>query len=75
MCATCRYYHPTAEIEQQGWCVHPARRPLLDLVLVRGAELACRDVSDTALWEHNPVASIEAVTAAVSITEHVVGVH
>lgn len=49
-CGTCRFFQD-AEIACSGWCTHPDRGDLQDLVLVRRAELACRNSWDQDLWE------------------------
>lgn len=49
-CGTCRFFQD-AEIACSGWCTHPDRGELHDLVLVRRAELACRNSWDQDLWE------------------------
>lgn len=49
-CGTCRFFQD-AEIACSGWCTHPERGDLHDLVLVRRAELACRNSWDQDLWE------------------------
>lgn len=49
-CGTCRFFRD-AEIACSGWCTHPERGDLHDLVLVRRAELACRNSWDNDLWE------------------------
>ncbi|CAN5553599.1 hypothetical protein BH23CHL2_BH23CHL2_30160 [soil metagenome] len=49
-CGTCRFFQD-AEIACSGWCTHPDRGDLHDLVLVRRAELACRNSWDQDLWE------------------------
>lgn len=52
-CASCRYYRD-AGVASSGWCTHPRRGELRDLVLVRGADLSCRDHQDRDLWEPGP---------------------
>ena len=49
-CGTCRFFRD-AGIACSGWCTHPDRGDLHDLVLVRRAELACRNSWDRDLWE------------------------
>src|SRR5436305_10343378 len=49
-CGTCRYFNDRG-IAGSGWCQHPARRELRDMVLVRKSELACRNGWDQDLWE------------------------
>lgn len=49
-CHNCRFWQD-AEVASSGWCTHPERGDLHELVLVRSAELACRDVEDNDLWE------------------------
>lgn len=49
-CGNCRFFQD-AEIACSGWCTHPERGDLHDLVLVRRAELACRNSWDQDLWE------------------------
>ncbi len=49
-CGTCRYFRD-AQIACSGWCTHPERGDLHDLVLVRSEELACRNSWDNDLWE------------------------
>jgi hypothetical protein len=49
-CGTCRFFQD-AGIACSGWCTHPNRGDLHDLVLVRRAELACRNSWDRDLWE------------------------
>ena len=49
-CGTCRFFQD-AVIACSGWCTHPDRGELHDLVLVRRAELACRNSWDQDLWE------------------------
>ncbi len=51
-CGTCRFFRD-AEIACSGWCTHPERGDLHDLVLVRRAELACRNTWDKDLWEQS----------------------
>ena len=49
-CGTCRFFQD-AQIACSGWCTHPDRGDIHDLVLVRRAELACRNSWDRDLWE------------------------
>lgn len=49
-CGTCRYFRD-AGIACSGWCTHPERGELHDLVLVRREELACRNSWDQDLWQ------------------------
>lgn len=55
-CETCRYYRD-AGIACSGWCTHPERGDISDLVLVRRAELACRNSWDQDLWQPRPAGS------------------
>lgn len=48
-CGTCRYF-ADAEVACSGWCTHPDRGEIQQLVLVRRYELACRDIADADLW-------------------------
>jgi hypothetical protein len=47
---TCRFFD-NANIAGSGWCRHPKRVDLSELVLVRGNELACRNPWDQDLWQ------------------------
>lgn len=49
-CGTCRFFKD-ADMAGSGWCRHPKRGKLHDLVLVRKEELACRNSWDQDLWE------------------------
>lgn len=49
-CGTCRHFEAAGPLHSQGRCGHPARSGLSDVVLVRRAELACRDRDDNDLW-------------------------
>ncbi len=62
-CGGCRFYHGLSQLAGQGKCTHPQRRRLMDTVLVRRRELACRDRHDRALWES--CAPTEPVTPAL----------
>ena len=53
-CRSCRYWKD-AGVASSGWCTHPERGELHQLVLVRSSELACRDVHDDDLWEPGAV--------------------
>lgn len=53
-CGTCEYFRK-ANMPNMGWCTHPKRAELHNLVLVRSAELACRNPWDDDLWK--PAAS------------------
>lgn len=49
-CGTCKYFQDKG-LANSGWCRHPERCDLQDMVLVRKAELACRNGWDRDLWE------------------------
>jgi hypothetical protein len=55
-CGTCKYFHDKG-LASSGWCRHPARCDIQDMVLVRKAELACRNKWDRDLWEQAGVSS------------------
>ncbi len=52
-CGTCRHFKDGG-IAGSGWCLHPARRELNHMVLVRKSELGCRNNWDQDLWEPAP---------------------
>lgn len=56
-CGTCKYFQDRG-LASSGWCRHPERCDIQDMVLVRKAELACRNGWDRDLWE--PAAASEA---------------
>lgn len=68
-CHNCRFYRD-AEVAQSGWCIHPERQAIQDLVLVRKWELACRDLNDDDLWE----AAVPYLALQV-VHEYVNGIH
>lgn len=49
-CRNCRFYRD-ANFAASGWCTHPERGEFFNLVMVRGAELACRNRDDQDRWE------------------------
>lgn len=49
-CGTCRYFEEGG-LAGSGWCRHPQRRDLQQMVFVRRGELACRTGWDGDLWE------------------------
>ncbi len=49
-CGTCRHFSDCG-VAGSGNCLHVHRRHLLDVVLVRRTELACRNTYDQDLWE------------------------
>lgn len=49
-CGTCKYFEDKG-LASSGWCRHPDRCDIQDMVLVRKAELACRNSWDQDLWE------------------------
>lgn len=49
-CGTCRHFSDCG-VAGSGHCLHDHRRHLLDVVLVRKTELACRNTYDQDLWE------------------------
>jgi hypothetical protein len=50
-CATCRFYQDSG-MSGNGWCTHPDRQVSSDVrILVRKAELACRNAWGSDLWE------------------------
>lgn len=53
-CVTCRFFENN-NIAGSGWCRHPDRVQLNNLVMVRKNELACRNTWDTDLWEPQAV--------------------
>jgi hypothetical protein len=56
-CGTCKYFQDQG-LASSGWCRHPERCDIQDMVLVRKAELACRNGWDRDLWE--PAAASDA---------------
>lgn len=56
-CGTCRFFQDQG-LASSGWCRHPERCDIQDMVLVRKAELACRNGWDQDLWE--PAAASDA---------------
>lgn len=49
-CGTCRHFKDGG-VAGSGWCQHPARKDIQQMVLVRKTELACRNSWDQDLWE------------------------
>lgn len=49
ICGTCRYFRDCG-VAGSGWCTHPERGDRDDLVLVRRADLACRDATGRSRW-------------------------
>jgi len=65
-CGTCRFFEEGG-IAASGWCRHPMRQHLEQMVLVRKSELACRNDWDKDLWEVRE-AGQPAVVPAVPVT-------
>jgi hypothetical protein len=49
-CEFCRHFEPNG-VAGSGWCQHPKRRDIKDMVFVRKSELACRNDWDQDLFE------------------------
>lgn len=49
-CGTCKFFK-NAGMAGSGWCEHPQRVELQNLVMVRKSELACRNGWDQDLWQ------------------------
>lgn len=49
-CMNCRFFESN-NMAGSGWCRHPDRVQLNNLVMVRKTELACRNTWDADLWE------------------------
>ena len=66
-CATCRFFQDS-RLSGNGWCTHPKRRLSTDAkMLVRKAELACRDSWGNDLWSDEAIVDPADSTPGIDI--------
>lgn len=73
-CGSCRYWRDCG-VAGSGWCFHPERDELRDLVLVRKDELACRNAWDRDLWEPADDRPAPVMATGRLVMESISGVH
>ena len=71
-CGTCLHFEEGG-IAGTGWCRHPLRQDIQNVVLVRRNELACRDGWSGDLWESRTGQVATAAPATPAITGHANG--
>lgn len=68
-CGTCLYFED-AGMASSGWCRHPNRVDIQNLVLVRKSELACRNSWDQDLWKDGSLVGANGIPKPLYQHEH-----